>query len=149
MEPGSAHLLQQAPGHWLTYRVCLDLQGTIPATTPSEDNNYPEYSAKPMIDELRGFTALELIAAILILGVLSAIALPRFIDLTDEALDGSVQGVAGSLSSGSAINYGAFAVNSAEVGVQRLNTANVCTQTALGPLLSSGSESGNGNGNSN
>ena len=59
-----------------------------------------------MIGELRGFTVLELIAAILILSVLSAIALPTFIDLTDEALDGSVQGVAGSLSSGSARSPG-------------------------------------------
>src|SRR5690349_8487403 len=97
-----------------------------------------------MTDELRGFTALVLIAAVLILGVLSAIALPRLIDLTDEALDGSIQAVAGSLSSASFINYGAFAANSAKVGVQRFNAANVCTEAILGPLLNGGSEEGNG-----
>jgi len=74
---------------------------------------------------------------IIILGVLSAIALPKFIDLTNEALDAAVQSVSGSLGSASAINYGAFVANSAKA--QRLNAANVCTINALGPMMTGGS----------
>jgi MSHA pilin protein MshA len=94
-----------------------------------------------MAKRQRGFTLIELITVIIILGILSAIALPKFIDLTNEALDASVQSVAGSLGSASAINYGAFVANSAKSGVQRLNAANVCVVTSLGPLMTGGSTS--------
>jgi MSHA pilin protein MshA len=89
-----------------------------------------------MTQEQQGFTLIELITVIIILGILSAIALPKFIDLTNEALDASVQSVAGSLGSASVINYGAFVANSAKA--QRLNAANVCTVTALGPTMTGG-----------
>jgi len=89
----------------------------------------------------KGFTLIELIVVIVILGILAAVALPKFIDLTSEALDASVQGVAGAVSSATAINYGAFQANSAKVGVARLNQANVCDVAVLGPLMLGGSAS--------
>ena len=87
----------------------------------------------------KGFTLIELIVVIVILGILAAVALPRFIDLTDEALTASAQGVAGAVSSATAINYGAFQANSAKAGVQRLDQANVCDVAVLGPLMQGGS----------
>ncbi len=54
-----------------------------------------------------GFTLIELVVVIVILGILAVTAVPRFIDLSDEANLAAVKGVAGSLASAAAINYAA------------------------------------------
>lgn len=55
----------------------------------------------------RGFTLIELVMVIVILGVLAAVAIPKFVDLKGEAQAAALAGVTGGISSASAVNYAA------------------------------------------
>ena len=59
-----------------------------------------------------GFTLIELVMVIVILGVLAAMALPKYIDMKGDAQQASVDGVAGALSSAAAVNYAARSAKS-------------------------------------
>ncbi len=61
----------------------------------------------------RGFTLIELVVVIALLGILAAFALPRFASLESEARSATVQGLAGSLRSASAMAHGLYLATNA------------------------------------
>jgi MSHA pilin protein MshA len=53
----------------------------------------------------KGFTLIELIIVIVIIAILAAVAIPKYLDLQEDAQRSAAQGVAGALGSASAANY--------------------------------------------
>ena len=62
------------------------------------------------IRDQRGFTLIEIIMVIVLLGIIAAIAIPKYVDLRTNAQDATADGIVGAIVSSAAIGYADRAV---------------------------------------
>jgi prepilin-type N-terminal cleavage/methylation domain-containing protein len=72
------------------------------------------------MEKQHGFTLVELVVVIVILGLLAAAALPKFINVTTDAREASVNGVSGGLQSAVALARAQYVVNNNPAAVSVL-----------------------------
>jgi MSHA pilin protein MshA len=96
---------------------------------------------KKIFENNGGFTLIELVMVIVILGILAASAIPRFVDLSSDAEDRTVQGITGALSAAAAIEYANSAVTNPPAAYPANATALLAAANVSGVTLTASGNS--------
>jgi MSHA pilin protein MshA len=82
------------------------------------------------MNKQNGFTLIELVIVIVLLGVLAAIAVPRFVNLEDDAQRVTLASTAAAITSAMNINYAGCAVNNHNATLADCTAVANCTDAA-------------------
>jgi len=83
-----------------------------------------------MLRNQKGFTLIEIIAVLVILGILAAVAIPKFLDLQNDARTSSARGAVAAGQSAISMGYSQFLLNSAGANTPA-SPAAACSNVSL------------------